>query len=170
MSYINKSREAGPGQEALFSLSEINNPNHQTQVLEQELPPAKVNIDTRAYHLGETLNELGKYRKLVGFQQATNSDSHFRKKIEERYKSNLGDVIDGAADKIDTSYLRAKNHFARASGHFALINSGLMSEEDAKKSTSQEFHRLEASFFGDNKKTNERSRFKRKLDRQRKAS
>ncbi len=162
--------QVGPGQDALFTMEQINNPNVLVHEVIPELPSAEVKIAARAYHLGAALNELGTFRKLVGFQKATESDSYYRKAIAERYKSNLGDVIDGAADKIDTSYLKAKNHFANASGHFALINSGLLSEEDAKKFTSREFNKLESTFFGDNKKTNDRSRFKRKLDKQRRIS
>ena len=170
MSYKTKSREAAPGQGVLFSVEQINNPNVSLPKVVPELPSAEVNIDARAYHLGAALVALGSYRKLVGFQKATDSDSYFRKDIAERYKLNLGEVIDGAADKIDTSYLKAKNHFAIASGHYALINSELMSKDDAKKFTSREFNRLESTFFGDNHKTNDRSRFKRKLDKQRKIS
>ena len=165
-----KSREVGPDQGTLFNLQEITGQSTTPVPSVTELPSAEVNLNTRAYHLGAALEELGVFRKLVGFQKATSSDSYYRKPIAERYKTNLGDVIDGAADKIDTSYLKAKRHFATASGHYALIHSGLMSEDEAKKFTSREFSKLESSFFGDTKKTSDRYKFKRKLDNQRKIS
>lgn len=165
-----KSREVSSDQGALFDLQEITGQVTPPLTSVTELPSAEVNLNTRAYHLGAALDELGVFRKLVGFQKATASDSYYKKSIAERYKSNLGDVIDGAADKTDTSYLKAKRHFATASGHYALISSGLMSEDEAKKFTSREFSKLESTFFGDSEKTNGRSRFKRKLDNQRKIS
>lgn len=165
-----KSREIGPDQGTLFNLQEITGQVTPPLTSVTELPSAEVRLDTRAHYLSKALDELGTFRKMVGFQKATESDSYYRKAIAERYKSNLGDVIDGAADKIDTSYLKAKRHFATASGHYALINSGLMTEDEAKKFTSREFSKLESSFFGDPKRTNDRSRFKRKLDNQRNIS
>lgn len=165
-----KKHEVGPGQDSLFDMPEITGQVTSPSASVTGLPSAEVNLNTRAYHLSAALEELGIFRKLVGFQKATESDSYNRKIIAERYKTNLGDVIDGAADKIDTSYLKAKRHFATASGHYSLINSGLMSVDDAKKFTAQEFGKFETNFFGDKPKTNDRSRFKRILDKQRKLS
>lgn len=165
-----KRNEVGPGQDTLFTMQEINNQSAPNLQPVSVAASAEVNLHARAYHLAEALKELGIVRRSGGLDIATQPGSYLRDKIEDRYKSRTDDVIDRAVSSISEHRLKAKNHFAEASGLKALISSGLMAEDEAKKYTASEFDRFQNNFFGTKHNDSKRGKFKRNLDKQRNIS
>jgi hypothetical protein len=140
-----KRHEQPANQESLFTVSQQTGQIH---VRDFEAPAAgpepvagpdgpSVDIMERNLHMQNALRLLGRMSQRTGLQIA--NETPFRRGIEDRYGANADRVVEGAGRNKDRMLAETKREFARAFGMYAMIDSGVVTKEEAQAMTADAF-------------------------------
>lgn len=153
-----------PEQEALLvqdRLTGTEYPVVQNEPVEEH--GVSVDLQERAAHLHSALGELGIMSRSIGLEKATHS-ARFSKGIENRYGKATRTVASRAMEANGERERKAKDAFEKAFGTTALIESGLMAEDEAKAMARRGYKSFKEK-YADSHHRHARDGYKRQLTR-----
>ena len=161
-----------PGQSELFVSNEqsgnqhpiggaIAVPRNRLETIIHEGP--SVNLLERNAHLQNVLGRFGVMSRTAGLQFV--AESGLRSELEARY-DDVDQVVGKAGAKSDRKYMESKQEFAKAFGLKAIIDSGLVSPEEAQVMAKVSYHVELLPIFADARGAKMRSAMKSWLNYQ----